>query len=75
MMDEFTIYDGDYIVRCERSPEKDAEIVDRLIEWYRQVNAVDGESIMQSDEPQIEAAPFLADLADNVIKFKTEWIE
>ena len=74
MKHQFKIYDGDCIVTYDRTPEKDAEIVDRLLEWYKKVSAVSGECIMQSDTPQLEAAPLLADLADDVFKFETEYV-
>ena len=69
----FEIYDGDATVTVERSPEKDNEVMVRLIDWYRKNSAVDGEVIFQSDKCHETACEFLAELADEVLEFKTEW--
>lgn len=60
---------GDFTVEFDDSQETKNKVFDALINWYCKVQAFTGESIMQSDDPQIEAAPFLSDLADDVIKF------
>jgi hypothetical protein len=46
-----------------------------VIEWYTKHESFDGESISQSDEPIIDAPSFLANLADDVIKFEVTWNE
>lgn len=48
-------------------------VFNRVLDWYVKMESFNGESIMQCDEPQIEAAPLLAELADKFFKFKTEW--
>ncbi len=70
---KFTIYDGDYTVTVERTPEKDYEVVMRLIEWYRKNSAVDGEVIFQSDRCHETACELLAELADEVFQFEVNY--
>jgi len=69
---KFTIWDDSATVTVERTPEKDREVVMRLIEWYRKNNAVDGEVIFQSDRCHETACELLAELADDVFQFETE---
>lgn len=52
---------------------KDA-VFDKLIkDYYIKYGSFTGESIMQSDDPQIYAAELLSNIADDIIKFKVDW--
>ena len=44
-----------------------------MLAWYVKMESFDGESNMQSDTPQIEAAPLLCDVAENIFKFEVEF--
>ena len=50
------------------TPNKEKAIIEAVLNFYDKYGAWSGESIMQTDEPQINAAPFLADLVDDIIK-------
>lgn len=47
----------------------------KVLQFFIDNQCYSGESIMQSDAPQIESPELLADLADNVFKFNVEWRE
>lgn len=51
---------------------KDA-IIQKLLDFYMKHEAFSGESIMQCDNPQIEAAPLLADIAEVLFNFNVKW--
>jgi len=70
---KFEIYDGDATVTVERTMEKEGEVFTRLMNWYRKNSAVVGEVIFQSDRCQETACELLADLADDVFQFETQW--
>ena len=57
-------------VSFEETPELKEEVYQRVLAWYVKHDSFLGESIMQSDNPQIDAPVFLSDLADDVFKFK-----
>ena len=65
----------DYIVEYDDSVEIRNKVFIRLIEYYTQHQCFDGESIMQMDNPIIDAPVVLSDIADDIICFKTEWKE
>lgn len=48
--------------------EKKDAVCNKIDEWLKKQNAWGGEHIMQCDECQIDAAPFLSDLVDDIIK-------
>lgn len=60
----------EFVVRWLESPELKQQIYEKVIQWYISHEAFSAESIMQSDGTQIDAAPFLAELADKTIHFK-----
>jgi len=68
-----TIELQDRAVTFENSPEMARKVFDAVIGWFEKHNQFHGEGIMQMDAPQIDAAPFLARLADDIIKFKEDW--
>ncbi len=63
--------DDDYIVSYDIDEEKIDLILLKLLSYYK-VNGYNGDSICQNDEAIIEAPYILADIADNIIKFKIE---
>ena len=66
---------GDFNLKFDDSHASKYALFAKMLAWYEKMEAFDGESIMQSDEPQIEAGPFLAEIADEVFKFKVTYVE
>ena len=50
-------------------------VFERLLAWFFKHKSFSGESIMQSDAPQIEAPVLLSDIADDIIEFDEDWHE
>jgi hypothetical protein len=74
MKAEEKIETEDSIVTYDASPEMMQAVFRKLIQdFYQKNEAYSGESIMQNDGPQIDASIVLADIADDIIKFKLEW--
>jgi len=67
------IKDDGRTVTIMETADKERELFNRLVEWCKKHSAYSGESIMQMDGPQIDAAPFLSDLVDEVLSPKVEW--
>jgi len=59
-----------YILSYENPEKIKDEVFNRVLGWFKEYDAFCGETVMQSDTPQIESAPFLSELADDVFKFK-----
>jgi len=53
----------------ENQEIKDA-VFNAIVEWCKKHELFAGECIMQSDAGTIEAAPLLADIVDDIIKFE-----
>ena len=70
-----TAHFDDFILSYEVGEQVNEHIVSRLLQWFIKHEAFCGESIMQNDNPQIYAAPFLSELADEVFKFDVIWKE
>ena len=51
-------------MNIERTPEKDKEIVDKLVKWFEEHNCYDGETLCQDDDCIIDAPNLLADILD-----------
>ena len=51
-----TIETSDMVVQFDDSQAIKDAVFDVLIKWYAQMESFSGESIMQSDEPQLTAA-------------------
>lgn len=51
---------------------KDA-VFEKLLAWFFKHQAFSGESIMQTDAPQIEAPVLLSDIAEDIIQFDDTW--
>ena len=64
-----------YFVTFEDTPEMHKKVFDRLIEFFKKHESFRGESVMQCDNPQIEAPGVLADIADDIIKFEVAYKE
>lgn len=58
----------DFVVEWKDDEETRNEVFNKLVGWYVKMESFNGESICQMDAPNI-----LAELADEVFKFKTEW--
>lgn len=63
----------DMTVRMHVSAEMKEEVFKRVLDFYKKHESWSGESVMQRDAPQIDAAPFLADLVDEVLKPVVEY--
>jgi len=48
------------------------EIVQMLLEWYVRHDVFSGESIMQMDDPILDAPAMLSDMADRLLVVKYE---
>jgi len=47
----------------------------KVVDWFMDQETFSGESLMQSDAPQLEAPVLLSDLADDILQFKVVWDE
>ena len=68
-----TIDTVDFTVTYEESEAVRVKVFDAVIAWFAHHEAFDRESIMQMDEPIIDAPRFLGELSENVIEFSVEW--
>lgn len=57
----------------EDTPELRDAVFEKLIAFYAEHESYSGESIMQSDNPQIYAPVLLSEIADDLIKFKVDY--
>lgn len=48
-------------------------LFDRILGFFKEHESFSGESIAQMDGPQVAAADFLGELADDVFKFKVKY--
>jgi len=62
----------DLLVTYDDSPEVQAEVFQRLLDWFHEHQCYSGESIMQCDAPQLTAPELLSDIAD-IIGFDPMW--
>jgi hypothetical protein len=63
----------DVTVYYQDTPAIRDEVFRRVIEYFKEHRAFSGESIMQMDNPQIDAPQAMADIADDIIKFREVW--
>lgn len=61
-----------YIVSFDDTLRMHDQVFDALIAWHKKHEAFNGESICQCDDPSIDAMNIVSDIADEIIKFKTE---
>lgn len=59
----------DYQITYNDSQEAREKLYAACLEWFKDQGHYSGESIMQSDEPQIQAPVFLSDVADDIFQF------
>jgi len=60
-------------VTYQDTPDVRKEVFRKVMEYYIKHQVFNGETILQSDEPMIEAPYTLADIADNILKFTVEY--
>lgn len=65
--------DGDLTVEYDASHKMQGKVFDHILAWFHKHQCYSGESIMQSDAPQLTAAEMLAELADDIIKFNVTY--
>lgn len=70
---EVSVAKDGYTVSYQKTPELIEAVFNKVMAYYHKYGAYHGECIMQSDNPQIEAAPLLADIADDLIKFEIKY--
>lgn len=75
MTTEITEIRGEYSLKYLYSDEVKNKIFKRLMRYYNKYEAYDGETIMQSDDPQIYAPEVLSDIAENIIEFDVTYSE
>ncbi len=63
----------DFTVKFNDDEETKQKVFNNLLEFYAKHEAFSGESICQSDDPQIEAPELLSEIADNIFQFKVDW--
>ena len=73
MQSEFDLYGGDLKVKVDITDEKKDKIVERILQYCKENNCVDGETLHQSDNCLLDAPNVLSDIIDNIINFETEW--
>jgi len=67
---EFKIWDEDTTVSYKSNIEKNKQIVEKIIEWCKKYNVSSGESLMQRDDPVIEAPVLIAEIIDDILEFE-----
>lgn len=50
----------------------DKQIVDKLIQWFKDFNCYDGETLCQDDDCLIEAPNLLADILDEFFEYELD---
>ena len=63
----------DFNLKFNDSHNTKEKLFKLMLEWFVKMEAFSGETIMQSDEPRIEAAPFLSEIADDVFEFEVTY--
>jgi len=65
----------DFIVTFDDSDKTKEEVFEAVVKFFKDNESFNGESVMQCDEPIINAPYAFADIADSIIKFKVEYKE
>lgn len=68
----FEIKDDDLIVTVDDSPEAKEKVWEILLAYFKKYGAYCGETIGQSDDPQIYAPETLGEIADIIFKTRYE---
>lgn len=74
MIKEFKIYDST-TVEYNYSEAEALQVVSKIVEWCEKYNISSGESLVQSDNGTIYSPELVADIIDDVLKFKAKWDE
>lgn len=61
------------VARFEDSVDLRNAVFEKVVAFFQKHETFHGEVIMQSDAPQLDAAPFLASMADELFRFKVEY--
>lgn len=72
MVETITV-SADYKVTANITNEVKCRAFDKLLDFYIEHEVFSSESLLQMDDPIIEAPHLLALIADDIIKFKQEW--
>lgn len=67
------IHSDEYVVAYKDDEATKQALFDKLVAFYKKHEAFSGESIMQCDGPQLEAAELLSDIADDILQFEWTW--
>lgn len=73
MQKEFNLYGGDLKVKVDITDEKKDKIIERILQYCKENNCIDGETLHQSDNCLLDAPNVLSDIIDNIISFETNW--
>lgn len=68
------VHEDDRIIRYSITEERKNKIIEKLLDYYFKYG-LHGEVIIQRDNAIIHAPECLSDIADEIIKFKVEWLE
>jgi len=74
-MREITVKGYGVVSFNDDAETKNAVFEKLLADYFFKYESFCGETIMQSDDPQIYAPEVMADIADNIIKFEIKWNE
>lgn len=69
-MPQVTIETETYVVSYEDNDEIKQKVFDRVMKYFIKHESFHGECIMQMDNPIIDAPSVMADIADDIMKFK-----
>lgn len=67
------MYDGDMIAEYDETPELKDAVFNKIMNWFEKNSFSTGES-MQNDNFNIESPEVMAEILDEIIKFKTKWV-
>jgi hypothetical protein len=73
MQKEFNLYGGDLKVKVDITDEKKDKIIERILQYCKENNCINGETLHQSDNCLLDAPNVLSDIIDNIISFETNW--
>ena len=65
----------DYTLKYDDSEVARDRVFKMLLDWFKETEMFNGESLCQSDQTYIDAPGLLADIAEKGFKFKVTWKE
>lgn len=68
-----TVKLSDATVSFEDDPATHKMVYDTVLKFFKKHECFSGESVFQTDGPQVEGPELLAELTDKVFKFDVEW--